>query len=137
MTALTQGRALKERSLRDIGYAVDAAIKIYGGALVALSAAGDARPAGNNTVTRCVGVAQDSVDNSSGVAGDKTVIVRRSCYPFATTDITRADIGKTCWAVDDQTVTKTQPTGTPAKVGEIVEVELTGTSTQVWVNLLA
>lgn len=135
MTALTAPRAPKERSLRDIGYPMDAGIKIFGGALVALSAAGDARPAGNGTTSRCVGLSTDTVDNTAGVAGDKTVVVRRSCFPFSTSDITRADIGQTAYALDDQTVTKTAPAGTPAKAGEIVDVELTGTQVQVWVDL--
>lgn len=137
MTALTTARALNERLLRDTAYPMDANIKVLAGALVALSAAGDARPAANGTASRCVGVAIETVDNTGGIAGEEMITTRRSCYSFATTDITRADVGKTAYAVDDQTVTKTAPAANPAKVGEIIEVETVGSTVQVWVNLLA
>jgi hypothetical protein len=136
MTALTTARALKERILRDTAYPMDANIKVLAGALVALSAAGDARPAGNATASRCVGVATETVDNTGGIAGEEMITTRRSCYPFATTDITKADVGKVAYAVDDQTVTKTAPATNPAKAGEIVEVEAIGSTVQVWVNLM-
>ena len=135
MAALTTARATKEREVREIGYPIDAGVKVIGGGMVAFSAAGNARPAANGTTSRCMGVATETVDNTTGAAGAATVKVRRSCFAFATTDVTVADVGKDCWAVDDQTVTKTQPGANPAKAGMIVAVEVIGSVTQVWVDM--
>lgn len=135
MAALTTARATKEREVREIGYPVDASVKVIGGGMVAFSAAGNARPAANATTSRCMGVATETVDNTTGAAGAATVKVRRSCFAFATTDVTVADVGKDCWAVDDQTVTKTLPATNPAKAGMIVSVEVIGSVTQVWVDM--
>ena len=135
MAALTTARATKAREVREIGYPVDAGVKVIGGGMVAFSAAGNARPAANATTSRCMGVATETVDNTTGAAGAATVKVRRSCFAFATTDVTVADVGKDCWAVDDQTVTKTLPATNPAKAGMIVSVEVIGANTQVWVDM--
>lgn len=136
MTALTTARPTKERAVLDLVFPVDAGVKIFGGGLVAFTALGNARPAGNATVLRCLGVAQETVDNTAGVAGALSVRVRRSCFQFFTTDVTAADLGKDCWAVDDQTVTKTLPGASPCKAGVIVGVEV-GTVTTVWVDTAA
>lgn len=135
MAALTTARATKEREVREIGYPIDAGVKVIGGGMVAFSAAGYARPAANSTTSRCMGVATETVDNTTGAAGAATVKVRRSCFAFATTDVTVADVGKDCWAVDDQTVTKTLPATNPAKAGMIVAIEVIGSVTQVWVDM--
>jgi hypothetical protein len=137
MTALTAARATKEREAFETGYAVDAGVKVIGGGMVAFGATGYARPAANATTSRCMGVAMETVDNTAGAAGAATVKVRRSCFSFATTDVTLADVGKDCWAVDDQTVTKTQPGSNPAKAGVIVAVDVSGSATQVWVDMAA
>lgn len=135
MAALMAGRATKEREIRDIGYPVAAGVKIFGGGMVAFDASGNARPAANGTVSRCMGVATATVDNLAGAVGAKTVVVRRSCFQFFTTDVTVADIGKDCWAVDDQTVTKTVPATNPAKSGVVVSVEMVGAAALVWVDM--
>lgn len=135
MAALTTSRATKEREIREIGYPVDAGVKLFAGGIVAFNAAGNARPAANGTTSRCMGVATGTVDNTAGVAGAQTVIVRRSCFAFATTDVTIADVGKDCWAVDDQTVTKTLPATNPAKAGVIVSIETAGAALVVWVDM--
>ena len=135
MAALSTARATKEREIREIGYPVDAGVKVIGGGMVAFNAAGYARPGANGTTSRCMGVATQTVDNTTGAAGAATVTVRRSCFAFATTDVTIADIGKDCWAVDDQTVTKILPGVNPAKAGMIVSVEVVGAVTQVWVDM--
>jgi hypothetical protein len=135
MAALTSARLTREREVRDIGYPVDASVKLFGGGMVAFSAAGNARPAANGTTSRCMGIAMNTVDNTAGIAGAQTVLVRRSCFAFATTDVTVADLGKDCWAVDDQTVTKTLPGSNPAKAGVIVLVETVGSVLQVWVDM--
>lgn len=135
MAALTTSRATKEREIREIGYPVAAGVKIFAGGMVAFDAAGNARPAANSTTSRCMGIATNMVDNTTGTAGAQTVIVRRSCFAFATTDVTVTDIGKDCWAVDDQTVTKTLPSTNPAKAGVIVSVEVAGAALIVWVDM--
>ena len=132
MTALVTARATREREGKDFGYEVAAGVVIFAGAMVALDAYGYARPAGGGTSSRALGVALSTVDNTNGAAGSQTVVVRRSCFAFATTDVTVADVGKDCYAVDDQTVTTTQ---TNCKAGVIVGVELEGKSLAVWVDM--
>ena len=135
MAALTAPRSTKEREIKEIGYPVAAGVKIFAGGIVAMDASGFARPAANATTSRCMGVAMATVDNTSGTAGAQTVVARRSCFGFATADVTVVDVGKDCWALDDQTVTKTAPATNPAKAGVIVQVEVVGTTTVVWVDM--
>ena len=135
MAALTAPRSTKEREIKEIGYPVAAGVKIFAGGMVAMDASGFARPAANATTSRAMGVAMATIDNTSGTAGAQTVVVRRSCFGFATTDVTVTDVGKDCWALDDQTVTKTAPASNPAKAGVVVQVEVVGTVTVVWVDM--
>jgi predicted RecA/RadA family phage recombinase len=78
-----------------------------------------------------VGLAVTEVDNSSGSAGDLNV----DCYSegvftlgFAGASLTQADVMKTCYATDNDTLTLTSTSRTP--VGQIVEV-LSATSARV------
>ena len=135
MVALVTARPTREREIKEVGYAVAAGVKIYAGAMVAIDSLGYARPAANGTTSRSMGVAMATADNTTGLAGALTVVVRRSCFAMFTTDATVADIGKDCWAVDDQTVTKTLPTTNPCKAGVIVATELSGTTLSVWVDM--
>ncbi len=132
MAALSTARATKEREVREIGYPVDAGVKIYGGAMVALNGAGNARPANNGTATRCMGVAMQTVDNTTGAAGAQTVVVRRSCFAFGTSNAAPAHVGQVGYALDDQTIQI--GSGGPA-AGMVVAVEVVGAVTQVWVDM--
>ena len=104
------------------------------GTIVFLAATGYAEAATTATGKKSVGVAQATVDNTSGAAGDVQVPIRRGCYQFANSAagdaITNADYGATCYAVDDSTVAKTDGSGTRSAAGVIRGVDANG----VWVE---
>jgi hypothetical protein len=95
---------------------VAASTLIYAGAQVAVNTAGNAVPASADPTLHVMGVAEARADNSSGLAGAIRVIIRRGAMGMrnsATTDaITSADVGRPCYAVDDQTVARTSAGGT-------------------------
>jgi len=111
-----------------------AAAKIFAGSLVALNAAGFAAPGATATTLTAVGRAEETVDNSAGAAGDKTVLVRRRrSFKFANLGadpIVQADLMKTCYIVDDQTVAKTSGGATRSVAGTVVQIDADG----VWVE---
>jgi hypothetical protein len=78
-------------------------------------------------------MAIETVDNTYGQAGDKTVTVRPGIYAWANSSggdaITQAQVGSDCYIVDDQTVAKTDGTGTRSKAGTVLAVDSDG----VWV----
>lgn len=114
---------------------VAAATVIFSGALVALDASGNAVPATATVTQRTRGVAQTRADNTTGAAGAIRVEVRTGTYRFdnsAAADlITVAEIGAVCYVVDDETVAKTDATGTRPVAGTIRNVDADG----VWVEI--
>lgn len=116
-----------------------AAVKVYAGTVLATNTSGFAGPLGASYNTALLGVAEDTVDNSGGVAGDKSVNVRRSCA-FAlgnngTNAVAQADIGKKPGFIDDNLVNNgTTPTLNPASAAEarIEEIDSDGA---VWVYI--
>ncbi len=111
-----------------------AAALIYAGALVMRNAAGYITKGATATGSVGVGRAEERVDNSAGSAGDKSVDFRPGTFLFknsASTDaITIAQIGDVCWIVDDETVAKTNGTGTRSPAGIVADVDDQG----VWVR---
>ena len=97
---------------------------IFEGALVAINAAGFVVNAGDDANAVVVGVADESVDNSGGSAGDKTLQVRRSgVFTFvAGWSAAQADVNTLVYAVDNQTVDLAATTTNDVLVGRIVEV---------------
>lgn len=110
-----------------------AAVKIFAGALVAINSAGYATKGQAAVGMTYLGRAEEQVDNSTGSAGDKNILVRRGkAFKWknsGTSAITQADVGRICYIEDDQTVSKTDQTGTLSAAGTIVGVETDG----VWV----
>lgn len=134
MTALTAGRATPRRENPDTeSHPVLAATGIFQGSLVCLTAAGWAVPGAASTTLTAIGRAEHTADNSTGGSGDIKVRVRRGVLQFANSAaadlVTRADIGKPAFVVDDQTVAKTNGGGTRSQAGIIRDVDAQG----VWV----
>lgn len=132
--ALAKDRDTQRRDGALLSDPVAAAAKIYTGALVALNAAGDAVPATAAVAQKTRGVAQALADNTAGIAGAVKVATRRGVFNFknAAADlVVRADIGKSCYVVDDETVAKTDSVGTRPVAGVIRDVDATG----VWVEI--
>lgn len=111
-----------------------AAVKVFAGALVARNASGYLTKGATATTLIGVGRAEEQVDNSGGSAGDKLLRVRPGIFRYgnsASTDaITIAEIGKPCYIVDDETVAKTDGTGTRSIAGFVADVDANG----VWVE---
>lgn len=133
--ALTKDRDIQRRDAVFFRDPVAATARIHAGALVVLDASGNAMSAsvGGGLVVR--GVAQEAVDNTAGAAGDKWVTTRRGLFNFknstGTDEITRADIGKPAYVVDDETVARTHNAGTRITAGFIRDVDASG----VWVEI--
>jgi len=129
VTALTKDRNTPRRAGEDRSDPLATSAVIYAGALVVLDANGDAAPATTATGLTVRGIAQESV---SQAAGDTTVATRTGEHRLVNDgSITRADIGNTCYIVDDQTVAQTDGTGTRSAAGKITDVDSVG----VWVDI--
>lgn len=104
-------------------FPVIAADIIYEGAAVGDNASGFARPLAAGDPFR--GFAIETVDNSAGAAGDKTVKVKKEgelVLPITSLAIT--DVGKPVYASDDDTFTLTASTNT--HIGRVVRWIATG-----------
>lgn len=134
MTATTAERNTKSRNADDFSFPIAAATKILAGTIVVLSATGYAEPGTTATGKKAVGVAKQTVDNTDGANGDLQVPIARGCFLFANSAagdaIANSDYGATCYVVDNQTVAKTDGTGTRSAAGVIRGVETAG----VWVQ---
>lgn len=113
-----------------------AATAILQGALVCYNAAGFATKGAVATTLKAVGIAEESVDNSAGAAGDKRISVRRGVFPFKNSSagdlIAVADVLTQVFIVDDETVAKTNGSSTRSVAGTVVQVDANGT---VWVKI--
>lgn len=133
MTATTEGRNTKRRNGDQLSFPAAVALVLVG-TIVVLDATGHAQGGSTATGLVAVGVAEDTVDNTAGAAGDLQVPVRRGVFAFAnstsTDAITNADYGSTCYVVDNQTVAKTDGAGTRSAAGIVRGVDSNG----VWVE---
>lgn len=141
MTAIaTDTRQLLRRRFGERHFPVAAGVKVYAGAMIALDNTGYARPARPTATDVIVGVARYSFDNTGGAAGAQsaqgdTGLETEAEYAACMFNsggadtIALTDIGKDCFAVDDQTVALTNTGGRP-RAGKIHNV----TSEGVWVR---
>ncbi|SFM67059.1 hypothetical protein [Nitrosomonas communis] len=109
-------------------------VKIYAGSLVAANASGYATPGAVATTLTYLGRAEEQVDNTGGANGDKTINIRRKKVfkwkNHGADAVTQAELGQTCYIVDDETVAKTDGTDTRSVAGKVVGVDSDG----VWVE---
>ena len=143
MTALSADFSRKQSGVGPVialGFAapVAASTTIYKGSLVAINASGNAVPASANRNLRVVGVSEESVDNSTGSAGDKTVAPRRGGFVFAnsatTAAVSDADIGRVCYVVDDNTVARHDALGTRPVAGKVLGVDSLGVHVEIGIS---
>lgn len=134
MPALTADRNTPHKDAEIIGFLTGANVKIFAGSLVVVNAAGFAVPGVTSTTVAYLGRAEESVNNLGGADGAKTVLVRRKkAFKFgnlAADLVTQADVGKTCYIVDDQTVAKTNGVNTRSVAGKVLAVDPDG----VWIE---
>lgn len=134
MAELTEDRNTPRRDGEILSLQVAADTVIFAGSLVARDSSGNATPGATATTLLGMGRAEHSADNTDGGAGDISIDIRKGVFRFgnsASADaIMRADIGNSCYIVDDQTVAKTDGTGTRSVAGAVFDVDTDG----VWVK---
>ncbi len=129
MPALTKSYETFERPGIVVSYRVSN-VKIYKGSMVGVNSTGWLVPMSHATASlKFVGVANETVDNSTGTAGAKSATVTKSgsfCYPLATGAIVQADIGKEVFMTTDWEI-QLVTTGltTQYKGGTVVSIEQT------------
>ena len=116
---------------------------IYPGAQVALNATGYLVPVTALTTLTVIGIAVPKRQqmtrllgyiDATGLADGAMECEVQSCIALmvnGSTSITKADVGKDCYAVDDQTVAKTNGGATRSVAGKITGVDANG----VWVRV--
>lgn len=84
-----------------------AATKIYMGSLVAKNAAGNVVPASDTAALKVIGVALETVDNTAGAAGDKSVQLLTGVFKFGNAGgaIVLASTHALAYVADDNSVT--------------------------------
>ncbi|MCW5937457.1 MAG: hypothetical protein KIT11_09145 [Fimbriimonadaceae bacterium] len=108
-------------------------VKIYKGANVGVNTLGYAIPMSHATASlKFVGVANETVDNTGGAAGDKVVNVTKSgSFVFKAAsgfNPAQADVGKEVYALTDWEVqSSTSGLTNQYKVGTVVSIESTST----------
>ncbi len=132
--ALTKPRDTRERGRDLLVIPLAASTTIYQGGLVAANASGYAVPGSVATTLKAAGRAEETIDNSAGSAGDRSITVKRGVFKFKNSGsdpVTQAGVLGDCYIVDDETVAATNGTNTRSKAGKVLEVEATG----VWVEI--
>lgn len=135
MVALSAPRTTPQRNepkTRSVPLLANA--RVYQGGMVQIAASTFGVAAVATAANVTIGVAQATVDNAGGANGAVAVEVRRGVFRFANSAaadlITRAEIGKTVFVVDDQTVAKTDNSGARPAAGSCYDVDAQG----VWVE---
>lgn len=128
MAALAASRQTHKRVGNYISLVVGAGAQVFLGGMVQVVAAGTATAATATAANATVGVAL-----GDGAPGE-TINVEKSVFAFgnsaAADALTKADIGKPCYVVDDQTVAKTSNSNNRPIAGVVYDVDEYG----VWVD---
>lgn len=132
--ALAADRNTPQRDNKEFSFPVATTKKLYAGAIGCLNSTGFLTPGAVATTLKAVGVIQALADNSAGADGAITGKVKRGVFRFANSAsadlIALADVGASCYIVDDQTVAKTNGSASRSVAGVIRDVDATG----VWVE---
>lgn len=135
MAALSLARDTQTRQGEAITVPMTAAVKIYQGSICVLDSAGNCKPGVKAAGLISLGIARETKDNSTGIAGAQRVSVEQSNaqkdFLFAndTTDpCTSAHVGLNVYIFNDQTVTSLS-TGASV-VGKCMGVTAAG----VWIR---
>lgn len=111
-------------------------VKVYKGSLVMLDG-GYLKPGATATGKVAVGQAEETVDNTGTghTAGRFNVPVKQGVFKFANSAssdaIAQAEVGSSCYLVDDQTVAKTDGSNSRSVAGKVIQVDTDG----VWVKV--
>lgn len=131
--ALAQDRNTPEMIGTDRQGGLAASVVVYAGAIVMRNAAGYLTKGATATGLVGVGRAEQRATGGAG-AGDVTLNYKPGIFRFAnsaSTDLIGiTEIGKVCYAVDDQTVAKTDGTASRSPAGFVEGVDSLG----VWIR---
>lgn len=135
MVAATKDRDTQEVQGRRRAFPMAANAKVYAGTIAVIDASGNANKGSTATTLRAVGIFDTPYDNTGGSAGAVVCEAVRGVFgPFANSSagdlIGAADVGSTCYIVDDQTVAKTNGSATRSVAGVVHQVDASG----VWVR---
>lgn len=123
---------MKDAELISVPVAANAVIGA--GKIVVANATGFAAPGSTATTLTYLGRAEEAVDNTGGGDGDIEILVRRNkAFKFnnyGTDLVVQADLGQTCYIVDDETVAHSDGTSTRSAAGKVVGIDSDG----VWVE---
>lgn len=116
-------------------FPVAAATILHAGTIACLNASGLLVAGAVATTLRCVGVVPKRIDNAAGAASAVMGEVEAGVFgPFnnsaAGDAIALADVGTTCFIVDNDTVAKTNGSSTRSAAGTVWDVTAEG----VWVR---
>ncbi len=99
------------------------------GKMVSINAAGYAIEAALTAGTNCLGVCRENADNSSGASGDISVQVETEQAAWMSNStvnaVDLADIGKSCYVEDDETVRDYVSAGVNVRAGRVLAVNAT------------
>jgi hypothetical protein len=134
MAALTASRDTKRRNGDLMSIAAATATAVFAGGIACVNAGGFATKGAVSTTLKAVGIFEEDANNL-GANGAMNFKVRRDgWFKFANSAaadlIALADIGATCYIVDDQTVAKTNGTNTRSAAGIVRDVDADG----VWIE---
>jgi hypothetical protein len=132
MAALTAERKTPRREGHSRHVDVAASTKCYAGGIAVADSSGDAEPGTTATGKTVLGKFAETVDNSSGSAGDKKVEIEMGIFKWSNSSgdpVGAADIESDCYIEDDQTVSKTDGGSSQSKAGRVVQIDTDG----VWV----
>lgn len=140
MTALAANANVPKQSIDPepefFEFPVEASTTIYGGAMVAVNAAGNAVPASAVQALKVLGRADAPALNGSGAAGAVKVRIRRGIFRLQNSTAGDAITAaahrmRNVYAADDATVAATSNTNARPVAGYVVDVDSSG----VWVHL--
>lgn len=110
----------------DLDYPVVATDIVFQGAAVGRDAAGNVGPMVVSTTLVAVGRASEQVDNAAGAINDLRVPVESGIFLMknstAGEEVRKQEVGLTVFAVDDQTVGRTNAGATLSAMGVVVQL---------------
>jgi hypothetical protein len=131
MAAITREKMNHTRNQGPVRPYPMAAVKILKGAVVMFDSGYVTNAAASATNAGCPGVANETVDNSGGSAGDLTIDVTECDVKVVGVGLVAGDLGTAAFASDNQTVSGTNA-GTQPQAGKFVEIT---SATEGWVAL--
>ncbi|MBP5738079.1 MAG: hypothetical protein J6X38_03240 [Abditibacteriota bacterium] len=89
-----------------VSHKMAAEAKIFAGTIVCLNGSGYAVPGSDTSGLKMAGVAYETVDNTNGADGGKSVrVYTKGTFAFADSGAVQSDVGKIFYIADDKTVT--------------------------------